>query len=173
MKKMFFAVFFLVIIISSGACADVGANTVNAAAGAPALLYPSFDYFTDMHVKITGDDKAYSIDDPVIERLLTSTAKAKEYLDSYYFKNGLGHIILYSAAALMIADYYYVLNGHWDSSTPVIAMSVSLVSLVAVFAAPWIMDEGFNDFYKSVNEYNLTITCGKDAGAAVKKNIKF
>jgi hypothetical protein len=173
MKKIFFAMLFIVIIISPGACADAGANTINAAAGAPALLYPSFDYFSGMYVKITGDNKTYSTNDPVIERLLTNTAKAKEYLDSYYFKNGLGTIILYSAAALMIADYYYVLNRHWDSSTPVIAMSVSLVSLVAVFAAPWIMDEGFNDFYKSVNEYNLTITCGKDGGAVIKKNIKF
>ena len=188
MKKTILVILQLIIFISAGLCADSGADKAASAAGGPKLLYPNFGFFSGMRVKITGDDKIYSANDPVIERLLTNTAKAKEYLDSYYFKYGEHSVIIYSSLALLIGDLWYInnqmnlhrsitlpdtVNYHLDTSTAVISASVCVLAVAGIFYGFWLEDESCNDFCKSINEYNLTISGGNGGGAVIRKNIKF
>jgi len=95
MKRIVSILFLLLIFISTRLCAEAGTNKATTATGVPKLLYSNFGFFSGMHVKIASDDKIYGANNPAIERLLTSTAKGKEYLDGYYFKYGEHSVIIY------------------------------------------------------------------------------
>jgi hypothetical protein len=187
MKKMILVLLMLFVAVGMVFCADAGANTQTAAAIGPKLLYPDFGFFSGMRVRITGDDKIYRPNDPDIERLLSSTAMAKEYLDGYYFKYQEHSIVAYSCLVLLAGDMWYFIdqmnnhrtlalpdtvNYHLENSTIILSVSVGIIAVTGIFYGFWLEDEACNDFCKSINEYNLTIS-GGPGGAEIRKNIKF
>lgn len=161
-------------------CSEASSKTKTASEPCGILLYPYFDYFSGIQVRVTGDSKVYSTENSEIKKMLTGNVKSKELLEGYYSKNIWGNVITYASFALLLIDLRYVqvysethMNVEPDTTALTTAVFMLGVGTVGIFVGPWLLNEGYNDFYKSLNEYNLTITCGDEAKAVIKKDIKF
>jgi hypothetical protein len=75
---------------------------------------------------------------------------------------------------IIVADLDYMTTRTNPNITDAVtALTLAVAGIVGSLLGPWLVDEGYNDFYKCVNEYNLTITCGNGTGALIRKDAKF
>lgn len=177
MKKLFFSLFFIAAIISAGICAEAGANTLNASSAGLKLLYPHFDYWTGTNIKMSGDDAAYATGDINIVKLLENTEKGKNYLGSYNTKNAVGIVLIavgIGSGGWVLTETVLHLN---EFNTPGIKADFKTIALLSVMlggiiAGDYLMIDGINDLFKSINEYNLFVT-GNGTGAVISRDIKF
>jgi|ERR1035437_66243 hypothetical protein len=178
MKKIITGILLITVLFSAGLCADAATNTMNASTFGHRLMYPYFDFWSGAHVKITGNDGIYPTNDAEITKLLSNNQKGGEYLDSYYFKNTAGVLIDTVAIGCGVwvcvdAAIYQVQN-----DKPGIPFNFKDITLMTVFIAgaligPFMQIDGLNDLCKSINEYNLSISCVKGTGAIIGKDTKF
>ena len=177
MGKYLTGILMVLAICSRAYCADQGGNTLSAYSGTK-LMYPYYDYWAGAHVKLTGDDVMHPTNTPEITKLLESTQKGRDFLGSYYFKNTAG-IAIYSAAVacgawLCVDAGIYQVDNDTRGFPPTFKDAVLLTVFVAgVFGGAILQNDGVNDLFKSINEYNLSISCPEKGGAVINTDIKF
>ena len=178
MRKIIFGIFCIAVVFSAGVCAESGANTLNASSAGLKLLYPHLDYWTGTNIKISGDDASYATSDDSIVKLLENTQKGKDYLGSYNTKNAVGIVLIavgVGSGAWFITER--VLH-QIEYDTPGIQADFKTIALLSVMlggiiAGDYLMIDGINDLFKSINEYNITITGGTGTGVMLGRDIKF
>jgi hypothetical protein len=141
-------------------------------------MYPSLDFFSGASVKLTGDDRVYATNDAEIEKFLKNNPKSLEYLGSYYLKNTSSIVIVTVALACGVWVCADAISYQVQNDKLGLPMDLKEVSLIALFAGGTVLGsclqiDGYNDLFKSINEYNISISGTNGAGAVIGKNIKF